>query len=159
MADISTIILPNNTEFHIKDSVARDMIGQLNSFEYIICTSAENTPSGITFNNITGSLEASANTKYKIYLVPSANSTNDIYDEYITVDAQQNSSYVWEKIGNTDVNLSAYLTSQNAENTYATKSNPIINGTLTIGSTSMNESDLQGILDLLDIPSPTGQSF
>ena len=159
MADISTIILPNNTEFHIKDSVARDMIGQLNSFEYIICTSAENTPSGITFNNITGSLEASANTKYKIYLVPSANSTNDIYDEYITVDSQENSSYVWEKIGNTDVNLSAYLTSQSAESIYATKSNPIINGTLTIGSTSMNESDLQGILDLLDIPSPTGQSF
>lgn len=51
---------------------------------------------------------ASASTMYKIYLVSDTHSdTNDGYDEYITV--LSGSTYSWEKIGNTDVNLDEYV--------------------------------------------------
>lgn len=50
---------------------------------------------------------ASASTMYKIYLIPAANSeTNNAKDEYITV--ENGSSYSWEKIGSTNIDLSGY---------------------------------------------------
>lgn len=54
---------------------------------------------------------ASANTMGKIYLVSDVhNSTGsyaDSYDEYITL--EKDGAYSWEKIGNTDINLSGYV--------------------------------------------------
>ena len=52
---------------------------------------------------------ASANTMYKIYLIPSPNSVNqNVKDEYITL--QNGSNYTWEQIGSTELDLSSYLT-------------------------------------------------
>lgn len=72
-------------------------IGKINSFEYVV---------------VKGTLPtASKDTMYKIYLV--ADSTNkesqDNYDEYITV-LTDTSTYTWEKIGNTTLDLSGYIT-------------------------------------------------
>jgi len=109
MADISKITLPSGTTYNLKDAEARAAIANLNSFEYIVCTEAANTPENVTWAKgsitITGTLVASASTKSKIYLVPSTNGTRDIYDEYITVNSS-GSTYVWEMFGNTDVHMS-----------------------------------------------------
>lgn len=108
MADISKITLPDNSTYDIKDSVAREAIAGINSFEYIICTSAVLTPKGVTWKNgdttITGTLNPTAGSVGKIYLVPSTNGTKDIYDEYITVKTGTN-TYIWEMFGNTDVQM------------------------------------------------------
>lgn len=52
---------------------------------------------------------AAAATMGKIYLVKHAHSSSDSYDEYITI--QADSKYTWEKIGNTDIDLSDYFKS------------------------------------------------
>ena len=70
-------------------------IAGVNSFEYEVVTSLPT---------------ASASTMHKIYLM--ADSTNkesqDNYDEYITV-LTGTSTYTWEKIGNTTLDLSGYV--------------------------------------------------
>lgn len=50
-----------------------------------------------------------------VYLVNHGHGDRDIYDEWIYVNS------TWEKIGNTDVDLTAYLTSADAAKTYLTK--------------------------------------
>lgn len=50
---------------------------------------------------------ASADTMGKIYLVADKHSSTDNYDEFITLDNA--GTYVWEKIGNTDIDLSGYV--------------------------------------------------
>lgn len=50
-----------------------------------------------------------------VYLVNHGHGDRDIYDEWIYVNS------TWEKIGNTDVDLTAYLTKTDAGKTYATK--------------------------------------
>lgn len=58
---------------------------------------------------------ASANTMGKIFLVPHSHNPNDSkpdsYDEYITIDkgASESPRYTWERIGNTDIDLSEYV--------------------------------------------------
>lgn len=87
-------------------------IGKIDSLTKIVCTNASDTPAGVVWDNqgttVTGTLVASSNTNRNIYLVPSTNGTKDVYDEYITV--KIGSNYSWEKIGNTDVDLSNYVT-------------------------------------------------
>ena len=109
MADnpvISQITLPNGSTYDIKDSTARAAIANINSFDYVICNSAATTPSGVVWDNsgasVTGSLAASADTKGKMYLVPSTNGTKNIYDEYITIETGA-STFVWELFGHTNV--------------------------------------------------------
>ena len=76
----------------------------LPTYETIVCSTAQNTPSGITWKNeqgetITGELPAGENTKHKIYLVPQKTvSGGDNFDEYITI---YENGYVWEKVGST----------------------------------------------------------
>lgn len=119
-------------------------IGQIHSFEYIVSTDAATTPKGIVWYNgttkITGTLEASSSTEYKIYLVPckhTAEETQKGYDEYLTV--KSGSTYSWELIGNTqDVDLSNYVntltgTSNSGVITNLTKSG----NTLTVTSKSL----------------------
>ena len=111
MADtkyISQVTLPNSGgTYSIKDASAWKAIGNLwsvinqGSLELVVLGSSEQLP------------EASEGTKGKIYLKPDTThnpSTYDVYDEYVTVDkgSDTNPRYVWEKIGNTDVNLSQY---------------------------------------------------
>lgn len=50
---------------------------------------------------------AAVATMGKIYLVKHAHSSSDSYDEYITI--QADSKYTWEKIGNTDIDLTDYV--------------------------------------------------
>ena len=113
MADksyISQIQLPGSeTTYYVKDSEARDAIAQLNSFEYKVCTSAADTPKDVVWGDpeVTGTLEPSADTMNKIYLVPSTNGTKDVYDEYLTIKTGSSApfTYSWEMFGNTDVHL------------------------------------------------------
>lgn len=110
MADVSKITLPSGNSYDIKDAVARAAIAALNSWEYVLCTEAANTPKDVTWDKsgttITGTLIASADTMYKIYLVPDhPTSTKDIYEEYITINTT-GTTYIWEKMGDTDIDLS-----------------------------------------------------
>ena len=61
---------------------------------------------------------ASADTMNKIYLVPSTNpETKNVKDEYITIAVtdQGTTTYSWEQIGSTTVDLSGYYTSQQTD--------------------------------------------
>ena len=69
-----------------------------------------------TYESVQTLPAASAGTMNKIYLVPSSNSaTQNIKDEYITI--QDGSSYKWEQIGSTAIDLSGYVTSPVLTNT------------------------------------------
>lgn len=68
-------------------------IGSISGFDYVV---VDTLPT------------ASAETMHRIYLVRDTHSDNqDNYDEYITI--KTGSVYSWEKIGNTDIDLSQYL--------------------------------------------------
>ena len=61
---------------------------------------------------------ASAETMNKIYLVPSTNpQTKNVKDEYITIAVtdQGTTTYSWEQIGTTTIDLSGYYTSQQTD--------------------------------------------
>lgn len=70
-----------------------------------------NIPAGVVVRyndtNYTGTLAASGDTVGKFYLVKSSTAveTLDIYDEYASVES--GSSYIWEKIGDTQLDLSS----------------------------------------------------
>ena len=93
MADISKIKLPDGITYNIKDTVARDMLSH--SLELIICPDGLPGPAGPTYQG-------------KIYLVPHVHGTQDIYDEYVVVQDLTTSVWSWEKIGNTDIDMSNY---------------------------------------------------
>lgn len=97
---LTQIELPSGSVYDLHDS----RVDSLNNWEYVVCTDASNTPYGVTWSSggttITGTLVASADTMYKIYLVPDTNGTNDTFDEYITVNPS-GSTYQWEMFGNT----------------------------------------------------------
>ena len=61
---------------------------------------------------------ASADTMNKIYLVPSTNpKTKNVKDEFITISVtdQGTTTYSWEQIGSTEIDLSGYYTSQQTD--------------------------------------------
>lgn len=108
MPEISKITLPSGNTYDIKDATARSAIANIHTFNYLVCTEASNTPYGVKWDNggttITGTLAASADTMYKIYLVPESNAPGDYYDEYITVNPS-GSTYNWEKFGSTQIDI------------------------------------------------------
>ena len=109
MADISKIRLPNGVTYDIKDTVARSAIAQGVSFH--IATDAASTPQGVTWDDdgtiITGTLVASDQT-LGFYLVPATTTSGkDIYAEYVAV--EENGVYFWEKLGDTEVQISVEL--------------------------------------------------
>ena len=53
--------------------------------------------------------EASASTMSAIYLIKHEHTTGDTFDEYITLQDSTTKAYSWEKIGNTDVDLTGYV--------------------------------------------------
>ena len=124
MADISKITLPSGTTYNIKDEVARNFI---NGGSFIIAWNgstapvAANIPQGVvvTYNNTntTGTLSVTAATTGSFYLVKSStlpsNDSLDIYDEYVVIkpDVNDNTTWFWEKIGDTKINLSNVITS------------------------------------------------
>lgn len=102
--EISQITLPSGNSYDIKDGLARELIAALNNWDYIVSTDAASTPYGVQWDDdgttITGTLVASANTTYKIYLVPSTDASgNDGFSEYITITQDGGSTYQWEKFG------------------------------------------------------------
>ena len=109
---ISQIKLPDGNTYDIKDAYAREMIEDLlaGALSFVTSKDAASTPEGVVWGEpaITGTLVASADTKGKIYLVPSKNTQDkDIFDEYVTVNTEtdQAPTYVWEKLGDTDISL------------------------------------------------------
>ena len=68
-----------------------------------------------TYQSVTTLPTASADTMNKIYLVPSTNpETKNVKDEYITIATtdQGTTTYSWEQIGSTTVDLSGYSTTE-----------------------------------------------
>lgn len=78
-------------------------VGQIHNFDVVI------DPAGTAAAG--PSVTASAETMYKIYLVPSGDAAAGSYIEYITIrsGAEGAYTYAWEAIGNTKVSLSGYV--------------------------------------------------
>ena len=117
---IDVITLPSGNAYDIVDSGARALIAALNNWDYIVSTNAANTPYGVQWDDdgttITGTLVASADTKYKIYLVPTTDASgNDEFSEYITISKDDGVTYQWEKFGSIEVpDLSNYVSKAEA---------------------------------------------
>lgn len=129
MPDISKIKLPGSEQiYNIKDIVAREMIAGGISF-LIVWTASDyasstvpaasklaTIPAGVkvTYNNgageATGTLAASTDTKAKFYLIYSKTQSGnlDVFDEYVTI--ENGSNYIWEKIGDTQIDLTNVVT-------------------------------------------------
>lgn len=86
---------------------------------------------------------AAAATMGKIYLVAHSHGTQDSYDEFITIESGDTTkTYSWEKIGNTDIDLSQYVkgisgTTDNGVITNITKDG----NTITVTSKSLETAD------------------
>lgn len=80
-------------------------VGQIHNFDVVI--DAAGTGAG-------PSVTASADTMYKIYMVPSDDAAAGSYVEYITIRSGEAAAYTykWEAIGNTKMNLSGYVSTQ-----------------------------------------------
>lgn len=116
MADISKITLPSGNTYDIKDAVARAAIA--GGVSFIIAWDGTSTPvvadipAGVVvkYNNIdyTGTLSADDAVVGAFYLIKSATQIGlDIYDEYVPVGTTPKS---WEKIGDTQLNLTDVVT-------------------------------------------------
>ena len=120
MPDISKITLPSGTTYDIKDTTARDMISAGVSF--IIAwdgtgtATAANVPKGVKAGSVTGTLEAADAVAGAFYLIKSSTTpssqTFDIYDEYTVIkpNGSDSSTWFWEKIGDTQLNLTDVVT-------------------------------------------------
>lgn len=119
MAEISKITLPSGNTYDIKDATARQMIS--GGVSFVIAwdggvPTVANIPAGVkvVYNGTTytGTLDADDAQAGAFYLVKSATTpsgeTSDIYDEYVPVGTT--GSKTWEKIGDTQVDLSDVVT-------------------------------------------------
>lgn len=118
MAEISRITLPSGNTYDLKDATAREMIA--GGVSFIVAWNGSSTPTVanipkgvvVTYNgtNYTGTLEASAAVSGAFYLVKSNTSvgTLDVYDEYVVADV--GGTKQWEKLGDTQVDLSDVVT-------------------------------------------------
>ena len=127
MPDISKVQLPSGGIYDIKDATARELISGGINFD-IVWTQSDYTsasaptsarlasiPAGVVVqynsgaSTATGTLAASATTKATFKLVYSPTQTTgsplDKYDEYVTVQTGT-AAFIWEKIGDTQVDLS-----------------------------------------------------
>ena len=115
MADISKITLPSGNTYEIKDAVARQMIS--GGVSFIVAwdgtgtADATKVPKGVNAGGVTGTLEAADAQSGAFYLVKSSTTpsseTLDVYDEYVVVGSATKS---WEKIGDTQLNLTDVVT-------------------------------------------------
>ena len=120
MPDISQITLPSGTTYDIKDAVARQAIS--GGVSFIVAWSGSTTPvvadipAGVkvTYNGTTytGTLSAEDAQAGAFYLVKSSTTptgeTLDVYDEYVPYGLIGHKA--WEKIGDTQVDLSDLVT-------------------------------------------------
>jgi hypothetical protein len=120
MAEISKITLPSGNTYDIKDATAREMISGGVSFviawDGTSAPTVANIPAGVIVKyngtNYTGTLDADDAEVGAFYLVKSSTTpsaeTLDVYDEYVPVGIT--GSKTWEKIGDTQLNLSDVVT-------------------------------------------------
>ena len=119
MADISKITLPSGTTYDIKDTVARQMLSA--GVTFIIAWDgtgtavAANVPADVQAGTVTGTLEAANAVAGAFYLIKSSSLPNeqtfDLYDEYVVIKpSDDNTTWFWEKIGDTRLNLSDVVT-------------------------------------------------
>lgn len=101
---------------------------------------------------ITGNLPtASAGTMGKIYLKAHAHGNGDSYDEYITVETGSTTkTYSWEKIGNTDIDLSSYAKTADLANYVPitrTVNGKALNANISLGAADVgvNETAFPGL--------------
>lgn len=140
MSDISKITLPSGNTYDIKDATARQMIS--GGVSFIVAWDgtgtavAANIPKGVVAGGVTGTLEAADAQAGAFYLVKSSTTpsseTLDIYDEYVVVGSAVKS---WEKIGDTQLNLTDVVTGVSL-----TKQTDVVLGeatTFTAGSSSV----------------------
>lgn len=122
MADISKITLPSGTTYDIKDQVAREAIA--GGVSFIIAWDGASTPvpanipAGVkvTYNDVeyTGTLSAETTGSGThaqagaFYLVKSGTQLNNFYSEYVPVGTE--GSKYWEKLGDTQIDLSDVVT-------------------------------------------------
>lgn len=121
MPYISEITLPSGSVYSIKDQEARDLIASIHKWDYIISEDAATTPYGVTWEDegvtITGTLVASDDTMYKIYLVKATAAAHNVYAEYITIKKEVSPTtdpptytYSWEKFGSVELpDLTQYV--------------------------------------------------
>lgn len=103
------------TSTEITTAISNAIAG-VDQMHIVIASDAGTTPSGVSWTKttgsstttITGTLTAANADAHTIYYVKSVNGTNDNFDEYMAVNES------WEKIGNTDVDLSNYATKGSA---------------------------------------------
>ena len=123
MAEISKITLPSGNTYDLKDAVARQMISGGVSFiiawDGTSTPNVEDIPEGVVVeydgSSYLGTLEADAAEPGAFYLVASKTDTssvdNDYYDEYVPVThVLDPSTKHWEKIGDTQIDLSDVVT-------------------------------------------------
>lgn len=104
--------------------------------------SAIGSVSGFSYTIVDSLPTASSSTMNKIYLVADEHSdTGDNYDEYITLETD--GTYSWEKIGNTDVDLSGYVPTSRTVNGKALSADVILNASdVGVSATSDSSGNL-----------------
>ena len=152
-SEVSGVVkLSDRTDSNLKDTNntaatpyavkrAYDLASQAlnNRFAYIVSSEASNTPEGVEWvksgTTITGTLQASDDTMHNIYLVPSGNNN---YSQYVTI--KNGSTYSWQDLGNTGVDLSDFKALAYKEtvgtgdiNDYAVTTDKIANLNVTTG--------------------------
>ena len=133
-ADVSIADAEGHTDQTTVEGAIDEIYGKISalegSFDVIKSTNAGNTPYGVTWEDdsttpattVTGTLQASANTFHKVYLVKKITTptpaptpeVNNTYTEYITTrteDGQGGYNYGWEKLGDISVDLTGYVKS------------------------------------------------
>ena len=124
MADISKITLPSGTTYDIKDAVARQAIA--GGVAFIIAWDGTSAPVAadipygvaVTYNSTTttGTMIPADAQPGAFYFVKSSTTPSsdnfDIYDEYVVIkpDSDDNSTWFWQKIGDTKINLTDVVT-------------------------------------------------
>ena len=112
---ITNMANPINNNDAANKSYVDAALAKIDQFKYVVSTTANNTPEKVVWYNgttqITGTLAASADTEFTIYLVPCKHTATEKqkgYDEYLAI--KNNDTYSWELLGNTaDIDLSSYL--------------------------------------------------
>lgn len=138
--DISAKYILDNSATPVEKSWT-DIVSLVNTakISFIVCSTAANTPKGVTFTpkgsstSITGTLEAASGTTTAFYLVYHNAGGKDEYDEYVTTGT------AWEKLGNTDIDLTGYM-AIGTNYSAAAKSNGAHEHTVTVPTVSKDSS-------------------
>lgn len=163
---IKKVQLPSGNIYWLEDKDARDAIDALEQtiaggVSFIIAWNGTsepvvaNIPAGVIVKyngtNYTGTLSAASATAGAFYLISSSTSTSgspkDVYDEYVVIkpNASDSSTWFWEKIGDTQVDLSDVVTNVSLD-----KKTDVVLGegtTFTLSSGAVTHGALTGHTD------------